>query len=47
MRNQWVILLSKIGLFLNLVKIFKNFEDSKSVFIFTLASVVVEVFAVV
>jgi hypothetical protein len=42
-RNLWLILLSKIGLFLNLVKrTSKNDKDSKSVLIFSLALVVVE-----
>jgi hypothetical protein len=49
-RNLWLILLNKIGLFLNLLKhtsIFKyNSKDSKSVLIFPPALVVVELLAV-
>jgi len=43
----WLILLSKIGLFLNLVKhTLKNSKDSKLVLIFSLALMVVELLAI-
>jgi hypothetical protein len=46
-RNLWQILLSKILLFLNLVKhASKNSKDSKSVLSFSLALVVVEFLAI-
>ncbi len=47
-RNRWTILFCKILLFLNLAKhtlIFFNSKESESAFIFSLASVVVELLA--
>ncbi len=48
-RNWWLIFLSKIILFLNLVtipKVFYNSKDSKSALIFSRASVVAELITI-